>query len=233
MAFDLNSITKESRARAPKGIIYGPPGVGKTTFGAGTGGLLLDTENGIPAKLEVAHTPHLRTWNQIKECLDWLCKSDHGYGAVVIDTCDWMLRRIEEKVSGVDCSLNNTLNKSHDGFGNGQQVLKNYVYRYLLPVLDTLTDRGIAIILLAHTTRRELTSHEGATFERSMPQLHKVLADIMIEWSDFVGAACIQAGERTLVLQETHQLVAKNRYGIVSPIPLSWSAFTTAIANCF
>lgn len=234
MAFDLSSITRETASRAPKGIVYGPPGIGKTTFGASTGGVILDTENGIPQGLEALHTPYLDNWPKIADCLGSILEVSEKPSAVVIDTADWMLRRIEEHVSGTDGSIqgmNKTLNRSHEGYGNGQAVLRNYVYQYLLPTLDRLVNSGVAVVLLAHTERRELTTQEGATFERSMPQLHKVLANALIEWSDWVGAACTIAGQRMLVLQETGQLIAKNRYNITNPIPLSWPALVDAIQN--
>ena len=234
MAFSLASVSNDIRMRAPKGIVYGPPGIGKTTFGAGSSGLLLDTENGIPFGLVVTHTPYLPTWLEMKDCLDWLVTTPEPPPAIVIDTVDWLLRRIEEQVSGVDGTVRGmtcTLNKSQGGYGNGKQVLRNYVYQYLLPTLDQIVNRGTSVILLAHTIRRELTSMEGTTFERSMPQIHDDLANVMIEWSDFVGAACMLSGSRSLILQETNQLVAKNRYGITNAIPFSWQAFIDAITT--
>ena len=229
--FDLSTITRETRSRAPKGIVYGPPGVGKSTFGASTGGLILDAENGLPAGIDVAHTPYYATWPEMKDCLDYLANHEHGFTAVVVDTVDWMLRRIEEHVSGVSNGLDNTLNKAKGGYGNGKQVLKNYAYQYLLPVLDKIVNRGVAVVLLAHATRRDLTALEGSVSERSMPQIHADLAETMIEWSDFVGAACLVGGVRSLVLQETPQLVAKNRYGIDKAVYLSWDALTAEILN--
>ncbi len=232
MAFNPRSITNSSENRAPKGIIYGPSGIGKTTFGAC--GLIVNTENGIPAKLKADHTEYLSNWLEIKGCLDWLGSMNHNHGVVVIDTCDWMLRRMEEYVSGVDGTsrgMNSTLNKSHGSFGNGRLVLENHIYQYLLPLLDKLVNNGVAVILLAHTTRRELTSQEGATYEKSMPKIHHSVSDVFVEWSDFVGAACMMSGERALVLQETGQLVAKNRYGITNPISLSWDALVSAITH--
>lgn len=234
MAFDLSSITRETKSRAPKGIVYGPPGVGKTTFGASTGGVIVDTENGIPQGLDALHTPYLDSWPKISECLSSIANVSEKPSVIVIDTADWMLRRIEEHVSGTDGSAKgmvSTLNKSQGGYGNGKQVLRNYVYQYLLPTLDKLVNQGTGVLLLAHTVRRELTNMEGATYERSMPAIHPDLSDVMIEWSDFVGAACIQGGQRTLILQETGQLVAKNRYGIVYPVPLNWVDFVEATCN--
>ena len=43
-------VLNQAHVRAPKGIVYGPPGVGKTTFGANTHKpLIVDCENGDDA----------------------------------------------------------------------------------------------------------------------------------------------------------------------------------------
>ena len=225
-------ILTQANMRAPKGIVYGPPGVGKTTFGAGAGkSLVVDCENGA-AQVACDRTPYLSEWQSVQQWLDALAAGQHDYGAVAIDSVDWLLRRAEEHVSGVDgtaVGMRQTLNRSHGGYGNGKQVLKNYVYQYLLPTLDRLVNTGIAVVLLAHSTRREITTIDGVTIEKSAPEIHADLANTMIEWSDFVGAARMAGDGRELILYETNQLLAKNRYGITSPLPLSWDALLGAM----
>ena len=224
-------VLNQINMRAPKGIVYGPPGVGKTTFGAGSGGLVIDTENGA-AHVPCDRTPYLPDWPAIQQWLDALAAGGHDYGATIIDSVDWLLRRAEEHVSGVDGStmgMRQTLNRAYGGYGNGKQVLKNYVYQYLLPTLDNLVNAGVAVILLAHTARREITTIDGITMEKSAPEIHPDLVNTMIEWSDFVGAARMTGDERQLILYETNQLLAKNRYGISDPLPLSWPALMDAM----
>lgn len=225
-------ILTAANCRAPKGIVYGSPGAGKTTFGASADRpLIVDCENGA-AHVQCHRTPYLASWSEMQMWLDCLAESDHEYQTVVIDSVDWLLRRIEEHVAGVDGTPNGmkqTLNRSHGGYGNGRQVLKNYVYQYLLPVLDRLVNAGVAVLLLAHATRREIVTIDGITVEKSAPEIHPELANTMIEWSDFVGAIRLAGQERELVLHETPQLVAKNRYGIHESLPLSWPAFLDAM----
>ncbi|MCO6438164.1 MAG: ATP-binding protein [Phycisphaerae bacterium] len=220
--------------RAPKGIVYGPPGVGKTTFGADTHKpIIVDCENGC-AHVRCDRTPYLTEWPSIQQWIEALAAGDHDYGTVVVDSVDWLLRRVEEHVAGVDGSpagMKQTLNRSHGGYGNGKQVLRNYVYQHLLPTLDRMVNAGIAVVLLAHATRRDITTIDGLTFEKSAPEIHPDLANTMIEWSDFVGVARLVGQDRELVLSETNQLLAKNRYGIETPLPLSWQAFLSAISS--
>jgi hypothetical protein len=224
-------ILNQINQRAPKGIVYGPPGIGKTTFGAGSGGLIIDTENGA-SHVSCDRTPYLPDWPAIQQWLDALTTGDHQYGTIIIDSADWLLRRAEEHVAGVDGSaigMRQTLNRAMGGYGNGKLVLKNYVYQYLLPTLDRMVNAGVAVILLAHATRREITTIDGITTEKSAPEIHPDLVNTMIEWSDFVGAAHMASSGRQLILNETNQLLAKNRYGIIDPLPLSWSALIDAM----
>lgn len=227
------SVLTRTDRRAPKGIVYGSPGVGKTTFGATTyKPLIVDCENGA-VHVACDRTPYLSDWDDISVWLTALALGEHDYGTVVIDSADWLLRRAEEHVSGVDRShkgMSQTLNRSHGGYGNGKQVLRNYVYQFLLPTLDAMVNQGIAVVLLAHATRRELTTIDGATLEKSMPEIHADLANTLIEWSDFVGAAQLTPSGRKLVLAETGQMMAKNRYGLPAEIPLHWQAFVDAMA---
>ena len=230
----FETVMNEKCMRAPKGIVYGPPGVGKTTFGAGCGKpIVVDCENGA-AHVSCDRTPYLADWNEIQPWLDALAHSEHEYETVVIDSIDWLLRRLEERVAGVNGNgrnMENTMNKACGGYGNGKQVLRNYVYQYLLPTLDAITNRGIAVVLLAHASRRSITSIDGITMEKSAPEIHPDLMNTMIEWADFVGAARADKDVRELVLKETGQLLAKNRYGINEVLPLSWAAMIEAICN--
>ncbi|NLF32448.1 MAG: ATP-binding protein [Planctomycetes bacterium] len=230
-----SEVLTRAHLRAPKGILYGPPGIGKTTFGAGADNpLIVDCENGA-AHVTCDRTPYLSNWPAIRQWLDALAGGGHGYGTVVIDSVDWLLRRLEEFVSGVkdsDHGMSQTMNRSHGGYGNGKQVLKNYVYQYLLPTLDRIVNSGVAVVLLAHATRHEVTSIDGATAEKSAPDIHPDLVHVMIEWSDFVAAARKDANNvREMVLNETGQQLAKNRYGIDTALPMNWGALYAEIVR--
>ena len=229
------TVLTQANMRAPKGIVYGPPGVGKTTFGANTTHpLIVDCENGA-AHVSCDRTPYLSSWLAIRQWLDALADGGHGYGTVVIDSVDWLLRRLEEHVSGVDGDerkMSQTMNRSHGGYGNGKQVLKNYVYQYLLPMLDRIVNSGVAVVLLAHSARHEVTSIDGVTVEKSSPDIHADLVNTMIEWSDFVAAARINVnGVREMILCESPQQLAKNRYGITAPLALDWDALMGEIVK--
>jgi len=230
------AVLNQAHMRAPKGIVYGPPGIGKTTFGAGADKpLIVDCENGT-AHVNCDRTPYLPKWDAIRQWLDALSKGGHGYGTVVVDSVDWLLRRLEEHVSGVkdgEVGMSQTMNRSHGGYGNGKQVLKNYVYQYLLPTLDKIVNSGVAVVLLAHTSRQVVTSIDGVPVEKSAPDMHADLVQTLIEWSDFVAAARFNptTNVREMILSESNQHLAKNRYGITTSLMLDWNTLQNEIVK--
>lgn len=233
---DTIETTDDAVLRAPKGIIYASTGIGKTIFGLNAyKRFVLNCENGtVYTKRGV--TNYLKTWVEILPWLETMAYEDHDYKTVVVDTIDWLLRRVEEHVSSTDSKaggLEATLNRSHGGYGNGKQVLMNYIYQKVLPLFDAMVDRGIAVILLAHAARQNIINIDGVTIEKSTPDIHPVLQQTFVEWSDFVGAAKKDGDDRVLILNETGQMLAKNRYGIDQPIRLDWDAFVGAITNNF
>lgn len=225
----MDNVIKTTQPTAPKGLLYGPPCIGKTTFGAAAGGIIIDCENGAGLVSGATRSPYLETWTEIEKWLKAVETEKHPHGAVVIDTLDWMLRRIEEHVSGATKKTDATLNRSHGGYGNGKQVLKNYIYSVLLPQLDRIVNKGIAVILLAHASRHEITDPDGIVIEKTAPDVPHEYLSIVVEWSDFVCLAYQGADERLLLTTETNKAVAKNRYGLPATLPFSWGAFSNAI----
>ncbi|MCK9469309.1 MAG: ATP-binding protein [Porticoccaceae bacterium] len=228
----LKNVQTGRVVRAPKGIIYGPPGCGKSTFALrAQDAHLVNTENGA---LEYgSKSPYLETWPQIKQWLDALENDPHDYRVIAIDTLDWLLRRVEEHVAGVTDergALDRTLTKAHGGYGSGKLIMNNYVYRMLLPIFDRFVNRGWAVILLAHAKRTEMTDVEGVTTVRTAPDIADERLNVFIEWSDFVGLAqVLPTGERVMSVTDQPHAVGKNRYGLPPQIPFTWDAFASEV----
>ena len=226
----LSNIIQNPSPSAPKGIIYGPPGVGKTTFGAtAEASIIVDSENGAGA-IPCCRTPYLATWPEIEQWLLAVERDEHAYKTLVIDSIDWLIRRLEEHVAGSPGQIDQTLNRSHGGYGNGKQVLKNHVYQRLLPTLDRIVGRGVAVILLAHAKRTDITDVDGVSREKTTADLPDDYRNIFVEWSDFVCLARQDVdGNRILMTSETPSALAKNRYGMPATIPFDWQSFIAAV----
>jgi len=231
----INSLITTTTPAPPKMIVYGQPGVGKTTFAASADAILLDCENGAGAVPGLKRTPYLQSWPQMRQWLVELATSPpDGNSALAVDTIDWMVQRIVEHVvldlddkSAGD--ITNTLGTAHGGYFKAREIVQNIVYRDLLPVLNAIADNGVAIILLAHAANTKMTSPEGFDLRLAAPDLPHWIAPPFIEWADAVLYASRDGDRRTLLTEATNVILAKNRYSLPAELPLSWSALMQAL----
>ena len=233
----MDSLIKTATPAPPKMIVYGQPGVGKTTFAASADAVLLDCENGAGAVADLRRTPYLETWPDMRK---WLVElrdpsGDHDVGAVAIDTIDWMVQRIVEHVvldldGKAKGEITNTLGTAHGGYFKAREIVQNVVYRDLLPMLNAIADKGIAVILLAHAANTRLTTPEGYDQHLATPDIPHWIAPPFIEWADAVlYAHRDEQHQRLLQTEGSNVVLAKNRYSLPPELALSWSALMQAM----
>jgi hypothetical protein len=232
----MNSLIKSTTPAPPKMIVYGQPGVGKTTFAASAGAILLDCENGAGAVSGLTRTPYLQSWPQMRKWLVELADMDKADApqALAIDTIDWMVQRIVEHVvldldGKSQGDITNTLGTAHGGYFKAREIVQNIVYRDLLPMLNAVADRGVAVILLAHAANTKMTTPEGYDQRLASPDLPHWIAPPFIEWADCVLYACRSDDGRILLTEGTNVILAKNRYSLPAEIDLSWPALMQAL----
>ena len=231
----MNSLINTTTPAPPKMIVYGQPGVGKTTFAASAGAILLDCENGAGAVPGLTRTPYLQSWPQMRKWLVELATAPpDGIAAVAVDTIDWMVQRIVEHVvldldGKAQGDITNTLGTAHGGYFKAREIVQNIVYRDLLPMLNAVADSGVAIILLAHAANTKITTPEGFDQRLAAPDLPQWIAPPFIEWADAVLYAHRQDDRRVLLTEGTNVILAKNRYSLPAELQLSWSALMEAM----
>jgi hypothetical protein len=242
MAFNLDSIKRSTGIKAPRVMIYGPHGLGKTTFGAGAPNpIFILTEDGL-GRLEVDHFPLSTNYDDVIGAISTLYSENHNFGTVVIDSLDWL-----DNLVWAD------IHAKHDekslAYGKGAVIAAEY-WRGILEGLAALRDnKGMAIVLIAHAEIKRFDSPEVEPFERYQPKLQARSSALVQEWCDAV-LFCnyktivkkedvgfnrevnrgITTGERLLYANEKPAYLAKNRYALPDSLPLSWDAFATAIA---
>jgi len=226
----MDTLIRSTAPKPPKIIVYGPPGVGKTTFAASAGALLLDCEDGAGAVPGLLRTPYLQSWQEIINWVDGIIRDGvpDDVQSVAVDTIDWLIHRLVDFVT-VDldrksgASLTNTLGGSHGGFFKGREVAENVLNRVLLPSLGKIADRGYPLIMLAHAENSKLMSPEGIETRVAAPDLPKWALPTFIEWADAVLYAHKDAdGNRWLQTEGTYTVLAKNRYSLPAKIPFDW-----------
>lgn len=232
----LDTVITTTTPAPPKMIVYGPPGVGKTTFAASAGALLIDCENGAGAVPGLTRTPFLKSWPDVQAWLDEIVsQAPERLGVVAIDTLDWLVQRIvEHVVMDLDKKgrgdVTNTLSSSHGGYFKAREIVQNIVSRELLPTLNAVTDRGIAVVLLAHAANTKMTTPEGYDVRLAAPDVPQWIAPMFIEWADAVLFASRDPdGARTLTTEGTSNITAKNRYRLPPRVGLAWSDLSEAI----
>ena len=243
MGFDLKSIKKNTSFAAPRVLVYGIEGIGKSTFAAGAPApVFIQTEDGL-GSLAVDHFPVAAKTSDVLDAISTLFDDDHNFGSVVIDSLDWLetliWRDIEFKYDAKDLA-----------YGKGAMIAADK-WREILDGLTALrNDRGMAIILIAHCEIKRFDSPETEPYDRYQPKLQARSSALVREWCDAVLFANyktlikkddvgfnktisrgISTGERLLFTSERPAYMAKNRYSLPESIPLSWEAFESAIAN--
>lgn len=243
MAFNLTSIKRSTGIKAPRVMIYGPHGLGKTTFGAGAPNpIFIMTEDGL-GRLEVDHFPLATSYQDVIDAIGTLYNEDHNFGTVVIDSLDWLDNLIWQDI-----------HLKHDdkalAYGKGAVIAADY-WRTILDGLSALRDdKGMAVVLIAHCEIKRFDSPEVDPYDRYQPKLQARSSALVQEWVDGVFFCNLRVltkeaevgfnkevrrgittGERLMYTTEKPAYMAKNRYSLPDSMPLSWDAFATAIAQ--
>lgn len=201
---------------APKIMIYGLSGVGKSVLASKLSKpLFLDFEGGlnqINCQRSEQYTDLETFYSDLKELY---YAKEREYDTLVIDSVDWLVRKTVEQAAGITgVNLNETLNKSNGGYGNGKQVLENHIRTKLLPMLVALNKKGYGICLIAHADRKTLMDAEGVNTEQIAPKIDVNTMNVFVEWVDNVFYLKKNGDKRTLVLESDDKVLAKNRLGL-------------------
>lgn len=225
-----------------KVVIYGPEGIGKSTFAAQfPKPLFIDTE-GSTSHLEVDRLPRPTSWQMLKQYIKDLKGDTMGYYTLVIDTADWAERLCEEAI----CQSNGKVGIEDFGYGKGYTYVKEEFGR-LLDSLSDLIDAGMNVVLTAHSIIRkfELPEETGAydRYELKLGQkAGNQCAALAKEWADMVlfvnykeivittkdNKKKVSGGKRVMYTAHNPCWDAKNRHGLAEELPFDYQE----IANC-
>jgi len=111
----LAAVTRGQVSKPHRVLIYGPEGVGKTTFAASAPDpIIIGTEDGSGA-LDVPRFPRPESWGDVLEAVDALTAKGHDYRTCVIDSLDWA----EPMVWAHVCAASSKSSIEDFGFGKG------------------------------------------------------------------------------------------------------------------
>ncbi len=241
------NIIKGVIPSAQKVVIYGPEGIGKSTFASKfPEPVFIDTEGSTKA-LDVARLPKPTSWALLFEEIRYIMANPQGCGTLIIDTIDWA----EQLCIADVCSSHNKKGIEDFGYGNGY-VYEKEEFGKLLNLLETVVEQGINVVLTAHAQIRKFEQpDEMGAYDRWELKLGKKtgsqISPLVKEWADMVlfanyktvTVATDDKGKKfkaqggTRVMYTTHHPCwdAKNRAGLPEELPFDYSHIAHCIPN--
>lgn len=227
----LETITRGKTFGAPRILLYGMEGIGKSTFAANfPDPVFVQTEDGL-GNIDCAKFPLAQSAEDAFNQLDALRRSE--FQTVVVDSLDWLERLIWDQVAK-DAKVD-SIEKL--GYGKGYVIALTY-WRKILDVLTALHAQNKIVLLLAHALAEDYVDPE-VNLKRFTPRLHKTARSLIAEYVDVIllatrqyGAAKGDANNPRIVRTEASPYqVAKSRYAIPTELPLDANAVLDAIRN--
>lgn len=216
-----------------KVIVYGPEGIGKTTFASQfPDPIFIDTE-GSTGFINAKKFPNPTSWTMLLDEIEDL-KQNPRCKTLVIDTLDWAEKLAKEylmeknKWAAIDSSQ----------YGARYVALSNEIGN-LLNKLSELIDIGIHVVLLAHSElkKQELPDDVGQ-FDRYELKLERRDNALAKEWSDTILFANYKTtlisddksakkkatgGKRVMYTSHHPTYDAKNRFNLDEELPFEYS----------
>lgn len=232
----LANVTKGRIRRPAKVMVYGPEGVGKSTWGScAPAPIFLGSLTGTD-ELDIARLPKPGTWPDALEGVHLLAREPHQYKSVVLDPIDWFEPLVYAHVLTKVSSLK-------DDFAAGYAMAREE-WRLLMAGLDRLfVEKEMNIILLAHAEIKQFNNPNGADFDQWRVPMQDKTSAMFRQWvSDLLFATFEtttekagggknakskgqSSGKRIAYTEYRAGWQAKNRHGMPPQIPFTWEAF--------
>lgn len=168
--------------RYPKILLYGLPGLGKSSFASECPKpVFIATTDGLEG-LAVEAFPVAKTAQDVRDAIEYLLTSEHQYKTVVIDTIGWLEKLVHDEV----CA---TLNLEF----MTQSSMKSYPLaalklREIKDSLDRLNkERKMMVLIIGHATVSKFEDPTTASYDRYALQMNEKVAEMFMQDVDIVA----------------------------------------------
>jgi hypothetical protein len=228
MAISIESLKSSGHTRQPVVVLYGVPGVGKTTLACGAPDpVAMWIEKGA-GRLKIPGW-EIESYQDVLDAIGALYNEEHDRKTLIVDSLDWL----EKLVWDETCTRNGWTTLEDPGYGKGYMAALRVWEEFLQGVQDLRVDRGMMIVLIAHTEIKRFDAPDTEPYDRYQIKLHAKAAAKISESADVVGflnfrvsiaktdasfgkkvARGVGGGQRVLHLNERPSAVAKQRFGM-------------------
>lgn len=236
------SITTGILDSPVKTVLYGPEGIGKSTFASHfPDPVFIDTEGGTK-RLNIARLPQPTSWAMLLDEVNEVRKGAIPCGTLVIDTADWAERLAitalcaKAKVDGLEGF----------GYGKGYTYLKEE-YGRLLDALEEVLNTGHNVLILAHSTISKFEQPDAVgNYDRWTMKTTKQVEPMLREWCDLLlfanyktivekvgdsknAKSKASGGRRVMYTTHTPCWDAKNRFDLPDEVPFEYASIASCI----
>ena len=224
-----------------KTVLYGPEGIGKSTFASYfPDPVFIDTEGGTK-RLNVKRLPQPTSWTMLLDEVAEVRKGSVPCGTLVIDTADWAERLCIQAV----CAKAKVNGIEDFGYGKGYTYVKEE-FGKLLDALEEVLQAGHNVVVLAHAAITKFEQPDAVgNYDRWSMKTSKQVAPLLREWCDMLlfanyktvvekvgdgkNAKSKASGGRRVLYTAHHPCWdAKNRFDLPEGYPLTMPALPPA-----
>lgn len=238
-------IIRGKQHSAKKVVIYGPEGIGKSTFASKfPDPVFIDTE-GSTKEMDVARFEKPSSWTMLMDQVEYVHTHPDACRTLVIDTIDWAEMMCIEFI----CDKHHKDGLESFGYGNGYVYTKEEFGRFLNKLSDVV-DAGVNVVLTAHAQIRKFEQpDEMGAYDRWELKLGKKTSSqtspLVKEWSDLLLFSNYktysvasddkgkkhkaQGGKRVMYTSHHPCWDAKNRYGLPDECDFDYSVIRPII----
>jgi hypothetical protein len=243
MAISLDSI-KQPAKLAPRIVIHGGPGIGKSTLASqAPNPIFIDLEGGLGELPTQAFQP--TSFDEVLESIGVLFTDDHQYMTLAIDSLDWLEALIWKKV--VDNNKVEDISKIP--YGQGYAEALGLWKKFFEGVTALRNVKGMMILMVCHSQILKIEEPLNPPYDSYALKLHKKASALVEEYSDCIFFAnqkvittsedgkgfnqkrnrAMTTSERILHTSPNPAYTAKSRMVLPAEIPLSWAALSAEL----
>jgi len=241
----LAKVTRGKIATPHFVIIYGPDGVGKTSFAASAPNpIFLEPEQGS-ANQDVARFPGIKTFAEARAAVNELRTEKHDYKTLAIDSIDWLEPLVWAQVC-VEGGGVKLIDEAYGGYGKGYTAATRLWAEFIADLKALRQEKSMNVVLVAHSHVKTFNDpYQAQPYDRHQLKLNDKAAALWREAVDAVLFATYETfvttpekgkkakafgdGKRVLYTERRPSFDAKNRDGLPFEIPLSWQEYSSAV----